>query len=72
MKWEFNLDSLASLVTQRVKKKRNLPAMQETPVRPLSQEDPLEKGMAIHSNILAWRVLWTYHGVAKSRTRLSE
>ena len=53
MKWEFSLDSLASLVAQRVKKKRNLPAMQETPVRPLSQEDSLEKGMTTHSNILA-------------------
>ena len=42
-------DSLASLVTQRVK---NLPAMQETRVRSLSQEDPLEKRMAAHSSIL--------------------
>ena len=33
---------------------KNLPAMQETHVRSLSQEDPLEKGMAIHSNIFAW------------------
>ena len=38
---------------------RNLPAMQETWVRSLSQEDPLEKRMAIHSSILAWRILWT-------------
>ena len=34
---------------------KNLPAMQETRVRSLSQEDPLEKGMATHSSILAWR-----------------
>ena len=47
---------LASLVAQMVK---NLPAMQETWVRSLSQEDPLEKRMAIHSSILAWRILWT-------------
>ena len=43
-------------VVQRVK---NLPTMQETWVWPLGQEDPLEKGMAIHSNILAWRIPWT-------------
>ena len=34
----------------------NLPAMQETGVRALGREDPLEKGMATHSNILAWRI----------------
>ena len=43
----------ASLVTQMVK---NLPAMQETRIRSLDQEDPLEKGMGTHSNILAWRI----------------
>ena len=37
---------------------KNLPAMQETWLRSLGQEDPLEKGMAIHSSILAWRVPW--------------
>ena len=37
----------------------NPPAMQETWVRSLSWEDPLEKGMAIHSSILAWRIPWT-------------
>ena len=36
-----------------------LPAVQETRVRSLGQEDPLEKGMATHSSILAWRVPWT-------------
>ena len=46
----------SSLVTQMVK---NLLAMQETRVRSLGQEDPLEKGMATHSNILAWRILRT-------------
>ena len=46
----------ASLVPQTVK---NLPAMQETQVRSMGWEDPLEKGMAIHSSILAWRILWT-------------
>ena len=38
---------------------KNLPAMQETQVRSLGQEDPLEKGMAIHSSIIAWRIPWT-------------
>ena len=49
--------SWASLVAQLVK---NLPAMQEIPVQFLSQEDPLEKGMATHASILglAWRLSW--------------
>ena len=38
---------------------KNLPAMQETQVQSLGQEDPLEEGMATHSNIFAWRILWT-------------
>ena len=38
---------------------KNLPAMQETPVRPLGWEDLLEKGMATPSSILAWRTPWT-------------
>ena len=46
----------SSLVAQRVK---NLLAMQETWVQALGQEDPLEKGMAIHSSILAWGIPWT-------------
>ena len=37
----------------------NLPAMQETQVRSLGQEDPLDKGMATQSSILAWKILWT-------------
>ena len=46
----------ASLVAQRLKR---LPPMRETWVRSLGQEDPLEKEMAIHSSILAWRIPWT-------------
>ena len=46
----------ASLVAQRLKR---LPPMQETQVRSLSQEDPLEKEMATHSSTLAWKILWT-------------
>ena len=38
---------------------KNLPAMQEIRVRSLGWEDPLEKGMATHSSILAWRIPWT-------------
>jgi len=38
---------------------KNLPAAQETRVGSLGREDPLEKGMATHSNILAWRIPWT-------------
>ena len=46
----------AFLVAQMVK---NLPAVQETQVRSLGWEDPLEKGMATYSSILAWRIPWT-------------
>ena len=48
--------SWASLVAQLVK---NLPGMQETWIRSLSCKDPLEKGKATHSSILAWRIPWT-------------
>ena len=48
--------SWASLMAQMVK---NLPAMQETGVLSLGQEDLLGKGMASHSSILAWRIPWT-------------
>jgi len=47
---------MASLVAQMVKR---LPAMQETWVRSVGQEDPMEKEMATHSSILAWRIPWT-------------
>ena len=44
------------MVAQKVK---NLPAMQETGVRSLGWEDPLEKGLSIHSSILVWKIPWT-------------
>ena len=47
---------MASLVAQMVK---NLPAMQETQVQSLGREDLLEKEMATHSSILAWKIPWT-------------
>ena len=66
----------ASLVAQMIK---DPPAMQETWVRSLSWEDPLEEGMATHSSILAWRIpmdrgAWQaiVHGVSKSQTQLSD
>ena len=48
--------SWVSLVAQMVK---NSPVMQETRVQLLGWEDPLVKGMATHTSILAWRILWT-------------
>ena len=48
--------TVASLVAQRLKR---LPALQETWVQSLGWEDPLEKKMATHSSILAWRIPWT-------------
>ena len=64
------------LVAQMVK---NLPEMQKTQVQSLGQADPLEKGMAIHSGILGWRIPWTEepgwlqaHAVTKGQTGLSD
>ena len=56
VKLTFEMYHQASLVAHIVK---NLPVMQETLVRSLSWEYPLEKEMAIHSSILAWRIPWT-------------
>ena len=57
---------------------KNPPAMQETQVQSLGQEDLLEEEMTTHSSILAWKIAWTepgratVHGVAKSWTRLRD
>ena len=56
--------SWASLEAQLVK---NLPAMQETWLKSLGWEDPLEKGKAIHSRILTWRIPWTVWSVGPQR-----
>ena len=63
-------------MAQRLKR---LPGMRETQVQSLGQEDPLEKEMATHSSIFAWRIHglrslvgYTVHGVAKSQTQLSD
>ena len=69
----YDFISRAALVAQMVK---HLPARQETRVQSLGWEDPLEKEMATHSTILAWRIpmdrgarqATTVHGIAKSRT----
>ena len=55
---------------------KNMPAMLETQVQSLGQEGPLEKKMATHSSVLAWKIPWTeepgglyiVHGVTKSQT----
>ena len=57
---------------------KNLPTKQETQVQSLGREDPLEKGMATHCSILAWRAPWTEEPdrlqsmVSQSQTRLSD
>ena len=76
---QINLEIMAhqaSLVAWTVK---NLPARQESQVQSLGQEDPLAKGTATHSSILAWEISWTrgawqatVHWVAKSQTWLSD
>ena len=66
---------MTNLVAQMVE---NLPAMQETRVQFLGQEDPLDKGMATQSSVLAWEIPWTEEpgGLQsmelKSQTRLSD
>ena len=79
LNWEIGIDiytllciKWAPLVAKMVK---NLPAMQKIWVRSLGREDPLEKGIATHSSILAWRIPWTEesdglpsHGVIKGWT----
>ena len=60
--WVLRMAGMAQLV-------RNLPAMPETQVRSLGREDPLEKEMATHSSVLAWRIPWTEErGGLQSRT----
>ena len=56
MNWMMPAYIGASLVAQTVK---SLPAVQETQVRSLGEEDTLEKGMVTHSSIFAWRIPWT-------------
>ena len=55
----FSLLLLSFMQYQLAQRVKRLPAMQETWVRSLGREDPLEKEMAMHSSILAWRIPWT-------------
>ena len=70
--WLFFSDSnslmtkRASLIAQLVK---NPPAMQDTPVQFLGHENPLEKGQATHSSILAWRIPWSVQSIGSQRGR---
>ena len=73
--FSFHPTTQVTFIAQMVK---NLPVMQETQVQSLGQEDPLEKEMATHSSILAWRIPWTEEsdrlqtvGSKKSQTLLS-
>ena len=64
----------ASLIAQLVKNPPAVeevknPAVQETPVQFLGQKDPLEKGKATHSKILAWRIPWTVQSMKSQRVR---
>ena len=52
-------DTPTGTIVSEAQTVKNLPAMQETGVQFLGQEDPLEKGMATHSSILAWEIPWT-------------
>ena len=61
--------SWASLVAQLVK---NLPAMRETWFRSLGWENPLEKGKAAHSSILAWRIPWAIQSMGSQRVNMTE
>ena len=56
MNGDFSGGTVHTLVAQMVK---NLPAMRESRVRSLGREDPLEKEMATHSSIVAWKIPWT-------------
>ena len=77
LKRKEKIEGIWTLVAQMAK---NPPALWETWVRSLGWKDPLEKGSATHSSIVAWRIPWTeepgrlhtVHGVAKSQTRLSD
>ena len=77
LKRKEKIEGIWTLVAQMAK---NPPAMWETWVRSLAWKDPLEKGSATYSSIVAWRIPWTeepgrlhtVHGVAKSQTRLSD
>jgi len=57
--FEFNFPPLSFVASPMAQTIKSLPSMQETQVQSLGQEDTLEKEMATHSSILAWRIPWT-------------
>ena len=68
VRWGKDAPSIVCRASSVAETVKHLPAMQETQVRSLGQEDPLEEGMATHSSILAWRILWTEEpGVLQSK-----
>ena len=72
---ELTNTTTAMIVWASLVSTKNLPAVRETWVQSLGREDPLEKGIATHSSILAWRILWTegtVSEIAKSWTRPSD
>ena len=58
---------LVNSINQMAQMVKYLPAMQEIGVQSLGQEDPLEKGMATHFSILAWRIPWTEQSMGSQR-----
>ena len=74
---ESDMTERLTLGVSQVALVKNLPAVQEIQVQSLGRKDPLEKGMATHSSILAWRTPWTeepgtVHEVAESWTQLRD
>ena len=79
--WNFHLVIVLLWASQMAQMVKNLPAMQETGIRFLGREDPLEKGVATHSSILDWEIPCIeepgglqsieVHGVAQRQTLLS-
>ena len=59
MTWVTSISNFSSSFRSLAQRLKRLPGMRETQVRSLGGEDPLEKEMAAHSSILAWRILWT-------------
>ena len=55
----YEVTSMVTWATHVAQMVKNLPAKQKTQVQSLGWEDPLQKGMAIHSSILTWRIPWT-------------
>ena len=68
---DCGVNSFSTWASQVVQMVKNLMAMQKTQVRSLGQEDPLEKGMATHYRILAWRIPWTGYSLCGLQSMVS-